>query len=71
MTAQNRTLWPLVVTTRVPSGLNAALFTDSSCWSGGESGLPDAVSQIRAVKSSLMVMTHEPPGLKAALFTAP
>ena len=61
----------LAVTTRVPSGLNAALHTAALMLrAAAESGLPVAASQTRAVLSSLAVTTRVPSGLNAALPTA-
>jgi len=60
----------LIVTTRVPSGLNA-LVTTPRCSSAGASGLPVVASQIRAVLSSLTVMTRVPSKLNAALVIVP
>ena len=58
------------VTTRRPSGLNAALLTTSS-WplSGSPIGLPVAASQMRAVRSEVAVTMRRPSELKAALNT--
>jgi hypothetical protein len=61
----------LAVTTRVPSGLNAALFTHPPCSSGRERGLPVLASQIRAERSLLAVTTRVPSGLNAAFHTGP
>ena len=60
------------VTMRLPSGLNAALYTASS-WplSGSPIGLPVAASQIRAVLSQDAVTMRLPSGLNAALVHPP
>ena len=55
------------VTTRVPSGLNAALQTGPSCCKGLPIGAPVAASHTRAVLSSDAVTTRAPSGLNAAL----
>ena len=59
----------LAVTTRVPSGLNAAVTTTSRCSSGGVTGFPVAASHTCAVPSRLAVTTRVPSGLNAAAWT--
>src|SRR5215470_13383471 len=54
------------VTTRVPSGLNAADLTSSSCPRRTLISFPVIASQIRAVLSADAVTMRFPPGLKAA-----
>src|SRR5438876_6953550 len=53
-------LSPLAVSTSVPAELSLACATGSSCLKGGESGLPLAASQTRAVLSALAVTTRLP-----------
>ena len=62
---------PEAVTTRVPSGLNDALFTPSVtvCPESVVSSAPVAASQRRAVLSAEAVTTLLPSGLNAALLT--
>ena len=59
------------VTTRVPSGLNAALCTQALCPMSVASAAPVVASQTRAVASQEAVTMREPSGLNAALFTRP
>jgi hypothetical protein len=59
----------LAVTTRTPSGLNAAATTAERCSRGSVRGLPVRASQTRAVWSSLAVTTRAPSGLNAAAVT--
>src|SRR6516165_5502218 len=58
------------VTTRRPSGLNAALITTSSCPLRTPICLPLSTSHSRAVLSKDAVTTRRPSGLNAALITA-
>ena len=62
-----RGLVPDAVTTRLPSGLNAALSTRPSCRKGWPIGAPVAASHTRAVLSLDAVTTRVPSGLNAAL----
>jgi hypothetical protein len=55
------------VTTRLPSELNAALLTRSSCRNGTLTGAPVAASHTRAVSSAEAVTTRLPSELNAAL----
>ena len=65
--SHTRAVWSsLAVTTRRPSGLNAARCTRPSCFSGGVIGWPVAASHTRAVLSQLAVTTRRPSGLNAA-----
>ena len=57
------------VTTRLPSGLNAALFTSSVCPESVASAAPVWASHSRAVLSYDAVTTRVPSGLNAALIT--
>ena len=58
------------VTTRVPSGLNAALSTGPVCPESVASAAPVLASHKRAVPSSEAVTTRVPSGLNAAPSTA-
>jgi hypothetical protein len=57
------------VTISLPSGLNDARLTTSSCCMGWPIGAPVAASHIRAVLSWLAVATLAPSGLNPALNT--
>src|SRR6185436_1111012 len=58
------------VTTREPSGLNAALFTAPWCPASVAMRVPLATSHMRAVSSSEAVTMREPSALNTALLTA-
>ena len=49
----------------LPSGLNVATLTRSSCWSGCPTGFPVTKFHSRAVLSSLPVRRVDPSGLTA------
>ena len=57
------------VTTRLPSGLNAAELTASVCPWRVARALPESASQTRAVLSADAVTTRLPSGLNAAELT--
>ena len=57
---------PEAVTTRLPSGLNAAEETGAVCPWREARVLPESASQTRAVLSSEAVTTRLPSGLNAA-----
>ena len=59
------------VSTALPSGLNATAVTPFWCGSGGPTDVPVAVSQKRAVESSLPVSAVLPSGLKQTAVTVP
>ena len=59
-------LSPEAVTTRLPSGLNAAEWTGSVCPWREARVLPESASQTRAVLSHEAVTTRLPSGLNAA-----
>ena len=54
---------------REPSGLNAALFTQSVCPESVASAAPDLASHKRAVLSADAVTIRDPSGLNAAVTT--
>ena len=70
--AQSRAVlsW-LLVSTILPSGLNAAAVTAPVCSNGSRIGWPVAAFQSRAVLSWLLVSTILPSGLNATAVTAP
>jgi len=57
------------MTTRLPSGLNAALVTDPECPKSVASAAPVLASHNRAVLSTDAVTTRLPSGLNAAHIT--
>ncbi len=66
--SQTRAVWSFeAVTTREPSGLNAAEDTPPACPFSTAIGLPSDASQTRAVWSFLeVVTTRDPSGLNTA-----
>ena len=62
-------LSPEAVTIRLPSGLNAAEWTDEVCPWREARGLPESASQTRAVLSAEAVTIRLPSGLNAAVWT--